>query len=184
MTAPTAATTGSMARRAEWSAPPGSIASRTSCITKASANAIPTSLTRNESACENRKYPTPSTLAETMAAGRGERNDEVVLKDESQRAGHDFPSLVMAPLTTMCPVREAADQRAMARGTAGCAGPAPAPVRSMRPSISSRSSGVSSSEAAATHPSTCAGVRAPTIATDTLGQASTHAMATAETVVP
>jgi hypothetical protein len=41
-----------------------------------------------------------------------------------------FRSLVMTPLTTMCPVREAADQRAMARGTAGCAGPPPAPVRS------------------------------------------------------
>ena len=47
---------------------------------------------------------------------------------------------------------------------AGLTGPAPAPVQSMACAISSRSSGVSSSVAAASQPSTCAGLRAPTMA--------------------
>jgi hypothetical protein len=115
-----------------------------------------------------------------MAASRGGRNDEVVLEDESQRAGHDFPSLAMTPLITMRPVRETADRRAMARG----AGSAPTLVRSTTASISSRSSGVNSSEAPATTRQPERACARPTIVPDTLGKASTHAMATAETVVP
>src|ERR1700687_227668 len=50
--------------------------------------------------------------------------------------------------------------------------------------MSSRSCGVSTIEAAPIQPSTCAGLRAPTMAPVTPGQASVHAMAIAATPVP
>ena len=68
--------------------------------------------------------------------------------------------------------------------TAGCVGPAPAPVRAIAEAISSRSAGVSSRVVAGIQPSICAGERAPTIAAVTPGQASVQATATADTVVP
>ena len=59
-------------------------------------------------------------------------------------------------------------------------GPAPAPVRSTARAISSKSFALSCTFAAATHASTCSGLRAPTIAPVTPGHASVHATATAE----
>lgn len=75
-------------------------------------------------------------------------------------------------------------QRRAATSTGGRAGPAPAPVRAMAAAISSKSAASSSSRAASIQPSTWAGVRAPTIAPLTPGQARVHATATAATVVP
>ncbi len=63
-------------------------------------------------------------------------------------------------------------------------GPEPAPVRSIAARISARSVGSSRREAAAIQPSTCSGLRAPTIAPVTPGQASVQATATAETETP
>ena len=53
----------------------------------------------------------------------------------------------------------------------------------MAEAISSSSSSVSTMEAAPIQPSTCFGVRAPTIAPVTPGHASVHAMAIADTEV-
>src|SRR5207302_6506326 len=66
---------------------------------------------------------------------------------------------------------------------AGRTGPDPARVLMIAAAISSTSAGVSSSVAAPIHPFTCSGVRAPTIAPVTPGQASVQATATADTVV-
>ena len=65
----------------------------------------------------------------------------------------------------------------------GGMGPTPAPVRRIAAAMSSRSSAVSVSDAAPIQPWTCSGARAPTIAPDTPGQASSHAIATADVVV-
>ena len=59
--------------------------------------------------------------------------------------------------------------------TATRAGPTPALVRRMAEAISSRSSSVSTIDAAEIQPSTCFGVRAPTIAPVTPGHESVHA---------
>src|SRR5262245_4154349 len=60
-------------------------------------------------------------------------------------------------------------------------GPVPAPVRSIAHAISARSFSVSARRPASIQPSTCFGLRAPTIAPVTAGAASAHATATAPT---
>ena len=91
-----------------------------------------------------------------------------------------MPPSMMFPITSAPPrgVSSGAD------GLPDCAGPAPASVRWIDDAISSRSCCVSISDAAPIQPSTCAGVRAPTIAPVTPGHASVQAMATADTDVP
>ena len=74
-------------------------------------------------------------------------------------------------------------ERGDASGRLNASGPQPAPVCCVAVAISSRSDGASVSEAASIQPSTCAGVRAPTMAPVTPGHASVHAIASAETEV-
>src|SRR5258708_38203717 len=69
-------------------------------------------------------------------------------------------------------------------GWPGDAGPAPASVWRIAAAISSRSSVASVIHAASIQPSTCSGVRAPTIAPVTPGHASVQATAIADTDVP
>src|SRR5271166_1235814 len=65
----------------------------------------------------------------------------------------------------------------------GLTGPVPAPFRSIEVAIASMSEGVRDKVAASIQPSTCTGLRAPTIAPVTPGHASVHATATAAAVV-
>src|SRR5438445_13901369 len=59
-------------------------------------------------------------------------------------------------------------------GLRGSTGPAPALVRRIADSISSRSCGVRAAEGAPTQPSPCLGVRAPPMAPVTPGHAGAH----------
>jgi hypothetical protein len=65
----------------------------------------------------------------------------------------------------------------------GCAGPLPAPVVAIAAAISRRSSGIRRSVAASSQPSTCAGLRAPTMAPVTAGHAKVHATVTSATLL-
>src|SRR5579859_4668169 len=65
----------------------------------------------------------------------------------------------------------------------GLAGPLPASSASIALAIFAMSSAESWSEAASIQPSTCCGLRAPTMAPVTPGHASVHATAAAATVV-
>src|SRR5205085_6420959 len=63
-------------------------------------------------------------------------------------------------------------------------GPEPAPVSATARAMSAMSEADSSTAAAPIHPSTCSGLRAPTMAADTPGQASTHATASSGRLHP